>query len=48
MLAEFAMLRVLSNYGSQEFTSLTSFEVYVTVDNSLLPATNNSGPETER
>ena len=30
--ARFAMLRVLSNYGSREFTSLTSFEIYVTID----------------
>jgi hypothetical protein len=33
--ARFAMLRVLSNYGSREFTSLTSFELYVSIDDPM-------------
>lgn len=33
--ARFAMLRVLSNYGSREFTSLTSFELYVSIEDPL-------------
>jgi hypothetical protein len=35
--AKFAMLRVLSNYGSRDFTSLTSFEIYVTIEDPMRP-----------
>ncbi len=44
--ASFAMLRVLSNYGNREFTSLTSFELYVTVDDPLRQVPDEMQSET--